>query len=179
MLFRSVVEPLSLAYSGIWYLSAFCRLRQDEREFRLDRIKALEVLPTTFDVRTLADNATDAAYNQGQADINIFEADADELDPNAPAPQLTVRLTGEGIRLSAEAKYEHGLLSERDYDAASPRGGIELLLEPDDPAATLRWLLGLGASATIVKPAAAITALQKLAEAAYTHHYKAGVKSGK
>lgn len=36
-----LVEPLALVGSGTaWYLVGFCRLRQDERAFRLDRIAA-------------------------------------------------------------------------------------------------------------------------------------------
>lgn len=43
------VEPYSLAfYRNVWHLTGFCRLRQDMREFRLDRIDELELLPDGF-----------------------------------------------------------------------------------------------------------------------------------
>lgn len=43
------VEPLGITYhGGVWYLVAWCRLRQDFRYFRLDRMKAVEVLNTRF-----------------------------------------------------------------------------------------------------------------------------------
>ena len=46
------VEPESLQYNeGAWYLSGFCRLRQEPRSFRLSRIEALELWAETFSPR--------------------------------------------------------------------------------------------------------------------------------
>lgn len=47
-----VVEPLGLMfYSGHWHLIGFCRLREDFRDFRVDRIEKLELLDESFDGR--------------------------------------------------------------------------------------------------------------------------------
>jgi len=53
-----VVEPYGLAFQwGQWYLAGFCRLRQDMRTFRVDRIQQIEPLtekftmPSDFDAR--------------------------------------------------------------------------------------------------------------------------------
>jgi predicted DNA-binding transcriptional regulator YafY len=56
-----VIEPHSLTYGeGAWYVVGYCRLRQDERSFRLQRINHLEVLNETFTPRSIpaADNRT-------------------------------------------------------------------------------------------------------------------------
>jgi len=46
------VEPLGVVYSGgAWYLIAWCRLRQDFRQFRIDRIKDLSVSSERFEHR--------------------------------------------------------------------------------------------------------------------------------
>jgi predicted DNA-binding transcriptional regulator YafY len=46
------VEPLGVVYyGGAWYLVAWCRLRQDFRQFKLERIGALEVLAERFAAR--------------------------------------------------------------------------------------------------------------------------------
>ncbi len=46
------VEPLGVVYyRGGWYLVAWCRLRRDYREFRLDRIRRLELLGEVFPAR--------------------------------------------------------------------------------------------------------------------------------
>jgi predicted DNA-binding transcriptional regulator YafY len=45
-----ITEPLGiLFYGGHWHLVAWCRLRGDYRDFRLDRIKACEPLKETFE----------------------------------------------------------------------------------------------------------------------------------
>jgi len=53
-----VIEPYALTFQwGLWYLVGFCRLRQDMRTFRVDRIQQIEPLeerfsmPRDFDVR--------------------------------------------------------------------------------------------------------------------------------
>jgi len=49
-----VIEPFAI-YSTVenWVLIAWCRLRNDFREFRLDRIEALAVLPEVFEVKEI------------------------------------------------------------------------------------------------------------------------------
>lgn len=48
------VEPLSLAYlNDVWVLTAWCRLRQDQRTFRLDRIDHLTMTRERFAERAL------------------------------------------------------------------------------------------------------------------------------
>ncbi len=48
------IEPLELSYGGgAWYLDAYCRLREDYRAFRVDRIEHMRVLPETFAIRDL------------------------------------------------------------------------------------------------------------------------------
>lgn len=44
------VEPLGMVfYSSRWHLIGFCRLRQDLRDFRADRIQKVRLLPETID----------------------------------------------------------------------------------------------------------------------------------
>jgi proteasome accessory factor C len=47
---RRVVDPWAVfAAEGEWYLAAWCHLAQAERRFRVDRIRTVEVLDTTFE----------------------------------------------------------------------------------------------------------------------------------
>jgi len=47
------VEPAGLLfYSGRWHLVGWCRLRQDQRDFRTDRIEKLDVLGERFEPRS-------------------------------------------------------------------------------------------------------------------------------
>lgn len=54
-----VVRPLALSFwGGAWSMSAWCELREDFREFRIDRIGAMRVCEETFEEehgRTLVD----------------------------------------------------------------------------------------------------------------------------
>ncbi|GAL87775.1 DeoR family transcriptional regulator [Sporocytophaga myxococcoides] len=43
------IEPFALLSTENWLLIAYCRLRQEFRYFRLDRIKKLDILPDKFD----------------------------------------------------------------------------------------------------------------------------------
>lgn len=44
-----IIQPYAVYFSGaVWSTIAFCELRQELREFRLDRIRKLELLPTHF-----------------------------------------------------------------------------------------------------------------------------------
>lgn len=56
---RREVEPICLVFWGTaWTLGAWCRLRTDFRNFRIDRVLALDVLDTRFveqEGRTIAD----------------------------------------------------------------------------------------------------------------------------
>jgi predicted DNA-binding transcriptional regulator YafY len=58
---KRIVEPLAIySTKGNWILIGFCRLRQNEREFRLDRISHLEegvtFTPRKFDINTYIEN---------------------------------------------------------------------------------------------------------------------------
>ena len=47
---KRTIEPVSLCnYDMRWHLIAYCRLRNDYRDFRLDRISSLNVLPEYYD----------------------------------------------------------------------------------------------------------------------------------
>lgn len=48
------IEPLALSYSqGAWYVMGYCRLRQDYRSFRLDRINNLQLRRQHFEPRPM------------------------------------------------------------------------------------------------------------------------------
>lgn len=49
ILSKRLIEPFALISTEHWLLVAYCRLRQEFRFFRLDRIEKLEVLPEKFE----------------------------------------------------------------------------------------------------------------------------------
>lgn len=49
------IEPLALTYAnGAWYVTGYCRLRKEQRSFRLSRVEGYNVLDTRFKPRTVA-----------------------------------------------------------------------------------------------------------------------------
>lgn len=52
------IEPMALTYSnGAWYVSGYCRLRHDQRSFRLSRVEGYEVLDQSFKPRSTTQRA--------------------------------------------------------------------------------------------------------------------------
>ncbi|MEZ4384050.1 MAG: YafY family protein [Nannocystaceae bacterium] len=69
---RREVEPICLAFWGYaWTLGAYCRLRRDFRNFRLDRIEALDVGEERFD---------DDPRRGLEAYMRSLKIDPDEVD---------------------------------------------------------------------------------------------------
>jgi len=50
-----VIEPAELTYGdGAWYVNGYCRLRQEARSFRFNRIEQYKLLPEQFTPRSVA-----------------------------------------------------------------------------------------------------------------------------
>jgi predicted DNA-binding transcriptional regulator YafY len=77
------VEPLGVVfYGGAWYLVAWCRLRQDHRHFRVDRIRRLELTLLTFPPRpdfSLAKHMQESVAREETIPVRVwFARDAQE-----------------------------------------------------------------------------------------------------
>lgn len=82
------VDPYGLAYrQGAWTLVGYCHLRKDVRNFRVDRMSALEVapkprtpdfeLPAAFDVRKMTDRSPWTFATEDPVDVELeFDASA-------------------------------------------------------------------------------------------------------
>jgi predicted DNA-binding transcriptional regulator YafY len=117
------VEPLRLGYvNGAWYLSAYCRNRQQERAFRLDRIEHLEVESETFRARPPTSG------------------------PGLPAIEVIVRFRGDVRRWVREQQHWSFVAEEVTDDALLAR------YRPDDLNEITPWLLGWGTAAEVITP---------------------------
>jgi len=95
---RRAVEPLGLCfYAQHWHLLAFCRLRQDYRDFRVDRIRSVDHTGDTFDALR-RDNLS------GLIDKMIRESDV------YPA---CVRFARSMVPIVGDQKYYFGLVDEK------------------------------------------------------------------
>lgn len=84
---RRCVEPVQLLFKEYtWYLRAFCRTRQAMRLFKVLRMKRVEVLDETFDIR---DDMTGNQpwENTLLPDTAATDADTNRTNPNCDEPE--------------------------------------------------------------------------------------------
>jgi len=125
---RREVDPYGLIHHGeTWYLVGYCHLRQGMRHFRLERIEDLKTLPRSF---------------ERPAEFTLAEKEDDR--------DVTVRVLFDG----AVARWvrEEPLFFQ---DSVEERGDDLLVTyrvrQLDE---IVRWLLGWGAQAQVLEPAA-------------------------
>jgi len=126
------IEPLGLVfYSSTWYLVAWCRLRQDYRHFRVDRIRGLDLLPVTFAARpdfSLAKHMKESVRREETIPVRVWFA-ATALD-------------------RARRESFATLIEERKRD-----GGAEFELYAWSLEWMAGWLLSFGGDAEALAPA--------------------------
>ncbi len=139
-------EPIGLYYGQHWHLIAFCRLRQEFRDFRLDRIHQLRLLDETFAPRP----ETLQQYWQQLAD-------------RRPQHVAVVRFSAAGAARVRDDKHHFGWTHEE----TDPDGAVAMTLLPGDLPYLARWLLTLAEYVTVESPPALHEHLRGLARAAY------------
>jgi len=125
------VEPIGIYFGQYWHMVAFCRLRQEFRDFRLDRIADLQVREEQFDPRpdTLQTYwAGKAAQRQVQTAVVRFAPDA--------LPRVH------------ENKHYFGWAQEE----ATPAGGLEMTFRVGCLNGLARWLLLFAGQVVVVSP---------------------------
>jgi proteasome accessory factor C len=132
-------RPLELfSHRGQWYLHAYCLSRQDQRLFRLDRIRDLAVTNTAFELanggRPTVPNPAGAA---GEVKVR-FSAVA--------APYVRERF-GQSVR-------------------AMPNGGAEVNVAGDSERWLVQWILSFGGEAEVLGPEWARAAVARAAASA-------------
>ena len=126
------VEPLGIVfYGGAWYLVAWCRLRQDYRHFRVDRIRRLELLPAVFAPR-------------GDFSLKQHMESRGTEGEHLPVRVWFHQQAQERARRESYAT----LIEEKRRD-----GGAEFTLYSYSLEWTARWMLSFGCHAEALAPA--------------------------
>jgi predicted DNA-binding transcriptional regulator YafY len=125
------VEPLGVTYhSAAWYLVAWCRLRKDFRYFKIERMRALEVLPDRFAPRP---------------DFSLREH-LRVLRDSGERTVVRVWFSEEAIeRVRRESFAE---IAEEQ----AAQGGFEVTLKTFSLEWLARWILSFGADAEALAP---------------------------
>jgi len=144
------LEPLGVTfYGGAWYLVAWCRLREDFRHFKLERVRRLELLEDRFKARPGFSLKKHLAENH--AAMETFPA--------------TVWFS-EAVLERARRESYGGLGTERP----SPRGGIEAEMRTFSYPWLARWIVSLGGEAEAIGPAALRTEIRAQAKRVLDRH---------
>lgn len=127
------IEPVGVFQSGeYWYLIAFCRLRNDYRTFRLDRLYNLQ---HTRDQFSTQHPPLDKFLQRVQRENDLTE--------------VVIRIDACEYRYMGDQKYYHGFIKEIERN-----DDIEMYFLTYSLEAMARWILRYGDVVTILKPAA-------------------------
>jgi predicted DNA-binding transcriptional regulator YafY len=145
---RRDVEPVGVVYLGsFWHLIAYCRLRNDYRDFRIDRIRKLVV--------------TDASYNNSKHPT--LKAYIAQTAKEKDLELVVIRVDKEIYNYLEHQKYYSGFVSEKNIG-----GKIEMTFLTAFIESFARWYMMFGDRAEIIKPdtlkdkvAAIITAISQ------------------
>lgn len=147
------VEPIGIYYSSSsWYLIAWCRLRKDYRNFRLDRIKRLSANGECFDK---------AKHITLQEYLERYNNDTRQ------AHVIKVRVNASVAKFMGEQRYYYGLVEERHLNEQKQ---IELTFLYNSLEYFGRWLIMWGNNVEIVTPEALMVTMKDLANEIREHY---------
>lgn len=130
---RRQAEPIGLLYyANVWHLIAWCRLRKDYRDFRLDRMLEIEMLNETFDAGkrlSISEYVTQQQRTDQWTEAKLFISD-----------------TMYGYMQNS--RYAMGYVSDVKVE-----DGYEVLFTVTSVAYFSRWLLMMGAHVRVIEPA--------------------------
>jgi predicted DNA-binding transcriptional regulator YafY len=127
-----IVEPVGIChYSFNWHLIAFCKLRNDFRDFRIDRIKKISLTDNKF---TIENKPSISDY------FNTITSDNDVF---------LVRLTFDKniIPEISQAKYYYGFIDEKELGDK-----IEMTFLSNSEEYICKWILTLLDQVEIIEP---------------------------
>jgi predicted DNA-binding transcriptional regulator YafY len=127
-----IVQPVGLVYYSLtWHLIAYCELREDYRDFRLDRITSIVVIDDKYDIDSLST-------------INEY---FDNLILPEGAEEIKLLFTKESFAEIESRKYYFGYIKHEEKDDK-----ILATFLNTDYKYIARWLVTLGNQVEILQP---------------------------
>lgn len=125
------IEPVGVFYQdNYWHLIAWCRLREDYRDFRLDRISNISLTGERF--RTQHPNLNEY-ISRSARERNL--------------QQVVMRVEKRIVPYLNEQKYYNGFVSEREVDDM-----VEMTFLTEYIEGFVRWMMMYGDTAIIISP---------------------------
>lgn len=128
---RRRAEPIGIYYQGShWYLIAFCRLRNDYRNFRTDKIKALAV--------------TDEKVVLTHPPLKTF---INRLSSQSKMQKVVIEVEQQIVKYFGEQKYYNGFVKEEEVGDC-----VRMTFLTCSLTGFARWFMLFGDQATIIEP---------------------------
>jgi predicted DNA-binding transcriptional regulator YafY len=125
------IEPIGIFYlDSYWHLIAYCRMRNDYRDFRLDRILGLNETDLVFE----GNHPTLKAYISQTANEHKLET-------------IVIRVDNKIARYINEQKYYNGFVSEKQF-----ANSIEMTFLTISIEGFSRWFMMFADQAEVVSP---------------------------
>ncbi|MFN8357032.1 MAG: YafY family protein [Spirosomataceae bacterium] len=135
------IEPIGIYLQGnLWYLIAFCRLRNDYRTFRTDRISQFKMTNERF-------SAVHPTLHE------YLERVTDDTDLHT----IVIRVAKSIVRYLGQQKYYFGFVSQVELDDC-----MELTFLSTSIEGFARWFLMFADQAELVKPESVRTQIQTI-----------------
>ncbi|UII21899.1 helix-turn-helix transcriptional regulator [Fulvivirga ligni] len=148
---RRDVEPVNLCfYSNHWHLIGYCRMRNDMRDFRTDRITKLQVKEEEYLPR----------------ESSSYQDYVNSLILGSDLKKVIVRTSKRTAALLGEQKYFLGYIEENECD----NGETEITFMTSHLDYFCRWLLSFGTMVLDIKPQEVKDHLGKIAREVFEHY---------
>jgi predicted DNA-binding transcriptional regulator YafY len=130
---QRLVEPIGLCnYHRRWHLFAWCRLRTEYRDFRLDRIKNLKILEENY---------------KGKQHISLEEF-ISQMNVITGEPNISVIIKNENMQAVSDSKYWYGFIGDEVADEKTTR----LHFSNNELRGFATWIISSGSYARVEKP---------------------------
>ncbi len=130
---KRLVEPIGLCnYSRRWHLFAWCRLRSEYRDFRLDRIKGLQITNESF---------------KGKQHISMADFIA-QMGVVGEKANVVLVMKTERMKLIDESKYWYGFIEAQKIDDQTSR----LWFANNELRGFANWIISSGSYAQVEEP---------------------------
>jgi len=147
-----LVEPIGVCYYGFaWHMIGYCRLRDDYRDFRIDRMKNLSLTDEKF---SSANRMPLHEFLQGLYQSN-------NLEP------VVIRFDKSIISFIEKPKYYYGYVDEKDIG-----NQVEMYFMIDSMDYIARWIIMHGSKAEIISPQRLNEIVRALVQELYQYYVK-------
>lgn len=144
------IEPIGLLYYSLsWHLIGWCRLRNDYRDFRADRIQQIELLDTRFN-------------SEPHPSLQEY---VERLRTEQELTEIVLSFDRELARMITREKYLHGFVSEQVIDDR-----VHMRFLSAHPEYLGRWLLSFTHFVRLETPHAIKPVMDKLLQEIRLHY---------